>query len=76
MNELQSRRCLLNDIQQFHSVEVNVDHLLKEVFNDVLITDWCQAVGVIYEVNESPDPAFRCNTTLIFKDTLCHDDEL
>jgi hypothetical protein len=76
MKTVEARRNLLNDIQNFHSVEVNSDYLLSEVFNDVLITEWCHAVGVTYLVNLKPDPSFKSKSTIIFQDILCKDESL
>lgn len=76
MTNLEARRNLLNDIQAFHSVEVNSDYLLSEVFDDVLITEWCHAVGVTYLVNLKPDPSFKSKSTIIFQDILCKDEAL
>lgn len=54
---------------------------ISDLFDEIEIKTWCRCVGVLYELNEDPDPAYRCPVTVIFRPIMVsnetiNDDEL
>ncbi len=68
---IELRQAIIDDLRATgpysgQPIEIASDHLLEYVFTNVDMNTWCKAVGVVYEINKEPDPAFRSKTTIIF----------
>ena len=55
-------------------LELPVEGVLP-AFADILISDWCESVGVGYRINRDPIACFKCKTTIIFWPTNNLQDE-
>lgn len=75
IKQVANRRKLFDDIvgntpmaDEFRGqpVEMNARMIVDLCFQDITFSTWCQAVGIKYKLNYTPDPEFGCPTTIIF----------
>lgn len=68
-NQARRRIQLVEDLHQWLRIELPAEFIMQELFSHVVISSWCRAHCIKFEVNHNPDPEFHVEKTIIFSYT-------